>query len=247
MTEYLYMPDADANYIREFTAVVKASGEGYVVLDRTAFYPLGGGQPTDKGVLIWDGREYPVVEVRKKSGQHVLADGGMVIPVGSEVSGRIDWERRYAHMRMHTAQHLVSGLVYDLYGARTVGNQIHADRSRIDFAPANFTDDDLRRIEDECNGIISRRPPIHIYEMDRSDLEARVEIERVNLDLIPSFIKRLRVVEIEGWDICPCAGTHVRNLGEVGRIEITKREKKGKDTTRINYILHPPDEGGSGE
>ncbi len=235
MTEYIYMKDVESNYVREFEAVVRAAGENYVVLDRTAFYPTGGGQPTDTGVLRWDGGEARVVEVRKKGGQHILKEP--VPEPGTVVRGEVDWDRRYAHMRMHTAQHLVSAIVYGRYGARTVGNQIHADRSRIDFSPANFTEEDLRWIEDAVNGAIERGAPVRIYEMRREDLEKQVGVERANLDLIPSFIKDLRVVEIAGYDICPCAGTHVRDIKELGGVEIIKREKKGRDTTRIIYRL----------
>jgi len=234
VTEYLYMSDVEANYIREFDALVRGSGEGFVVLDRTAFYPLGGGQPCDQGWLEWSGGKVNVREVRKKGGQHMVSSP---IPVGEAVHGVIDWTRRYGHMRMHTAQHVVSGIVAHLYGARTVGNQIHAERSRIDFAPASFGDEDLRRIEDAANDAFGSAVPVKIYEIDREELAGLPNLDRANLDLIPEFIKRLRVVEVEGLDVCPCAGTHVRDLGEVGQMRITSRKSKGRDTVRIDYVL----------
>ncbi|MDG6220970.1 MAG: alanyl-tRNA editing protein [Candidatus Thermoplasmatota archaeon] len=240
MTEYLYMADVESNYIKEFDAVVKGSGPGFVVLDRSAFYPLGGGQPTDKGFLEWGGGKASVTEVRKKGGQHML-DSQAVIPVGTKVHGVIDWERRYGHMKMHTAQHIVSGIVYEEYSARTAGNQIHADRSRIDFAPARFEDEDLRRIEELCNQAFAKNIPVKIYEMERSDLERKVGAERANLDLIPEFIKTLRVIDVEGLDICPCAGTHVRNTSELGSMRITSKDNKGKDRVRIEYVLEQVD------
>ncbi len=113
MTVYIYMKDSESNYIREFDAVVRGSGEGFVVLDQSAFYPLGGGQPTDKGWLEWSGGRVEVREVRKKGGQHMVSSP---IPVGEKVRGILDWERRYAHMRMHTAQHVVSAVQIALSG-----------------------------------------------------------------------------------------------------------------------------------
>lgn len=237
MTEYLYMESAEANYIKEFEATVKGSGPGFVVLDQSAFYPLGGGQPTDKGTLEWNGKKVGVKEVRKKGGQHMLEDTNLTIPQGAKVKGVIDWERRYGHMRMHTAQHIVSGIVYDKYGSRTVGNQIHADRSRIDFGIEGFSQEDLEWIENACNEAFAKGIPVKIYEMDRGDLEAKVGVERSNLDLIPEFIKTLRVIDIEGLDICPCAGTHVKNTGEIGKMKITSKKNKGSNKIRVEYVL----------
>ncbi|MFO8132901.1 MAG: alanyl-tRNA editing protein [Thermoplasmatota archaeon] len=236
MTELLYMDDIESNYIREFDATVTKSKKDYVVLDRSAFYPEGGGQPADTGILQWNEHEAKVIHVAKKGIiKHVL-DGDRP-PEGTTVHGVLDWERRHAHMQMHTAQHVISGIVYDLYEARTVGNQIHADYSRVDFKPASFTDDDLAAIEARCNEVIDTDADVTITEEERSSLEQRVNPERCNLDLLPSSIKNLRIVEIEGFDVCPCAGTHVKNTGEIPRISIIRRESKGKDTERIVYRL----------
>jgi misacylated tRNA(Ala) deacylase len=236
MTELLYMDDIDANYIREFDGVVTKSKKDYVVLDRSAFYPEGGGQPSDTGILQWNEHEARVAHVAKKGiVKHTLK--GDLPPEGAEVHGILDWERRYSHMQMHTAQHIISGVVYDLHEARTVGNQIHADYSRVDFKPASFTDDDLGAIQATCNEVIATNVAVAITEEDRGRLEQRVNPERCNLDLLPSSIQRLRIVTIEGFDVCPCAGTHVRSTGEIPSIEITKRESKGKDTERIVYRL----------
>ncbi|MGC9307636.1 MAG: alanyl-tRNA editing protein [Thermoplasmatota archaeon] len=234
MTELLYMDNIEANYIREFDAVVTKSKKDYVVLDQSAFYPEGGGQPSDTGRLTWNDSEAAVTHVAKKGIIKHTLDGDLP-PEGMEVHGSLDWERRYAHMQMHTAQHIISGIVYDMHEARTVGNQIHADYSRVDFKPASFTDDDLQVIEVQCNDVITGDARVTITEEQRSSLEERVNPERCNLDLLPSSIKQLRIVEIEGFDICPCAGTHVQRTGEIPRISIIKRESKGKDTERIVY------------
>ena len=143
----LYMESIDACYLKDFTAQVTAVDENSVTLDQTLFYPLGGGQNWDTGTIVWDGGKLSVTEVRGRADvQHFVGeDHGLSI--GDSIEGHIDWDRRHAHMRMHTAQHLVSGIVYELYdGARTVGNQIHADRSRIDFNPVKFNEEMIEKI-----------------------------------------------------------------------------------------------------
>lgn len=239
MTEVLYMRDIESNYIREFDARVVERGFDYVVLDRTAFYPVGGGQPSDIGHLRWPSGEAVVREVTKKDGhKHHLAQNPDIVP--DEVKGVLDWERRYAHMRMHTAQHVVSGVVYDLYRARTVGNQIYHDRSRIDFAPVTFTDEMIAEVQRMCNDIFARATPVEITTAQRDDLEKNIDAQRANLDLLPKSVRELRVVTIGDFDVCPCAGTHVRSLGEIGCLAITKRERKGRDRERITYELVSP-------
>ena len=236
MTEILYMKDAESNYIREFDARVIARGFDHVVLDRTAFYAVGGGQPSDTGTLSWAGGRAAVREVTKKGQiEHHLVQNPDTVP--DEVRGTLDWDRRYAHMRMHTAQHIISGVVYDMFHARTVGNQIYHDRSRIDFAPVTFTDDMLAEVQAKCNDIFAKGTSVDISTISRETLERDVDAQRANLDLLPKSVRELRVVTIGDFDICPCAGTHVRSLGEIGRLKITKRERKGKDRERVTYEL----------
>lgn len=235
-TEILYMKDVESNYIKEFDAKVIEKGFDYVVLDRTAFYPLGGGQPSDTGWLTWPGGKAEVKEVTKKEGiRHHLVQNPDMVP--EQVHGVISWERRYAHMKMHTAQHVVSGVVYDMYKARTVGNQLYHDRSRIDFAPVKFTDDMIAELEKKCNEIFSSGAKVEICTADREQLEKDIDAQRANLDLLPKSVRNLRIVTIEKFDVCPCAGTHVRSLSEIGRMKIVKKENKGKDRERITYEL----------
>ncbi len=236
MTEVLYMKDGDSNYIKEFDANVIKAKDNYVVLDKTAFYPLGGGQPSDTGLLRWNGGEARVKEVTKKGiiKHHLEGD---LPPSGTEVHGELDWEKRYGHMRMHTAQHIVSGVVFDEYGARTVGNQLYHDRARVDLHPVKFDDDDIKKIERMANDIISQELEVSIYTETRDILLSSVDVERSNLDLIPESIKVLRVVDVKGFDICPCAGTHVRNTKELGKVNIIKKDNKGKERVRITYVL----------
>jgi misacylated tRNA(Ala) deacylase len=231
------MDNIEGNYIKEFDASIIKNKKDYVCLNQTAFYPLGGGQPSDIGILKWEGKESIVKEVIKKGDtfQHIIQ--GEKPPVGTKVHATLDWNRRYSHMRMHTAQHILSGIIFDEYNARTVGNQIHEEYSRVDFHPANFTEDDIKNIEIKFNKIIKENLPVKIYEEDRSSLEKRVDQQRAHLDLLPKFVTKLRIIEIEGFDICPCAGTHVKNTSEIPKIDKIKKETKGKDKTRIIYSL----------
>ena len=240
MTELRYLPDADG--VTEFSATVTAvddDGE-YLILDGTYFYPEGGGQPADHGTLAWDGGSAEVVDAYKDHGEvrHEL-DGleGTLPDVGDAVEGRIDAERRRALRRMHTAQHVVSRVLLDEYGAGTAGNQIHVDRSRIDFEPADFDDEDVARIEELANEAIARDHPVTKEERPRPEVEAETDEGRSLLHLIPESVDPLRVVEIEDYDLCPCGGTHVDRLGEIGGIEITDRTSKGKDTVRLEFVL----------
>ena len=244
MTDFLFMKDAEANYIREFDATVldvgaDPSNGNFIVLDKTAFYAEGGGQPSDTGVISWDGgvKTARVKLVTKKGGvKHFIE--GEAPEKGAAVHGTLDWENRYALMRYHTGQHLISSVVYDFYnGAHTAGNQIYNNKSRIDFHPVKFGEEDLKKIEGECNRRISLAPKVKIYEAPREEIEKRSDSNRANLDLLPKSINLLRIVEIDGFDIVPCAGTHVRNLSELGKLKITARETKGAEKERVTFIL----------
>ena len=237
MTKLLYMKNIEGNYVKEFNAIVTKNKKDYVCLNQTAFYPLGGGQPADTGHLIWEGKQVKVKEVIKKGDtiKHII--DGEKPPEETKVHAYIDWDVRYKHMKMHTAQHILSGIIFDDYKARTVGNQIHADYSRVDFCPVKFSEKDLEEITVKFNQIVSKNLPIKIYEEERESLEKRVDTQRANLDLLPKFISKLRIVEIQDFDICPCAGTHVKNTSEIPPIKEIKRETKGKDTDRIIYSL----------
>ena len=238
MTELRYLPDADG--VTRFSATVTEATEEYVVLDGTYFYPEGGGQPGDSGVLEWDGGRAEVVDARKDHGdvRHVVGSmEGTPPAAGTEVEARIDEARRDRLRRMHTAQHVVSRVVLDEFGASTAGNQIYEDRSRIDFEPADFADEDLATIEASSNEAIERDLPVRKEERPRDRVEAEVDEGRALLHLIPESVDPLRVVEVEDFDVCPCGGTHVDRLGEIGRIRITDCVSKGADVDRIEFEL----------
>ena len=237
MTEILYFPSTEACYVRAFDGRIVERGADFVVLDRSLFYAEGGGQPCDTGVLQWEGGASRIHRVSKEKG--VVKHFVDRMPEGDAVRGVVDWDRRYAHMRYHTSQHLMSGVVWNMYGARTVGNQLYADRARVDFQPVSFTPEDLKRIEDECNRAIAEALPVRISEEDRVKVENEIG-DRSLVDLIPKHITRLRVVRVGDRDYCPCGGTHLKNTSEVGRVHITERRSKGKDTDRIVYELAQP-------
>lgn len=246
-TRLLYMDALERAYDTDFSARVVDATPDAVVLDQTLFYPLGGGQEWDTGVLAAsDGRSARVVEVTKRGPvKHTLGKGHL-LRVGDEVRGTIDWDRRHAHMRMHTAQHLVSGLAYDLFGGpRTVGNQIHRNRSRIDFNPIDFSNDMLRDLEAAANAAIQAAYPVTATTMSRDEVLAEQPPERTNMDLLPKSVTDLRVIRIgSDVDLCPCAGTHVANTREIGELRILRRTSKGSGTQRIEYTLDGLDAAG---
>ena len=248
MTDLLWMPAADGrqsreanpNYVRRFEARVQKSHEDWILLDRTAFYAEGGGQPSDVGLLTWDGGEARVTHVSKRGAVKHQVEGPLP-PGGAPVHGEIDWDLRYAHMRNHTSQHLLSALVWDRFGGATVGNQIGAEGSRVDF-DRRFTQDEMRDLENAVNAVVARDLPLRIYEAPRADVEARTG-QRALLGRLPQSVKVLRIVEIldpdnaASVDYCPCAGTHVMRTGELGRMEIVARESKGEGKDRLAYVL----------
>lgn len=238
MTDLKFLPDADD--VTEFEARVTEATDGYVILAETYFYPEGGGQPADRGTLVWEGGRVRVTDVRKDHGdvRHYVDESEGALPErGVTVEGRVDADRRDAHRRMHTAQHVVSRVVLDEFGARTAGNQIHADRSRIDFEPADFDEDDLSLIERRSNAAIDRDLPVRKRELPREEVEARVDEGRGLLHLIPEHVDPLRVVEIGDFDRCPCGGTHVDRLRSIGSVRIVDRSSKGADVERIEFEL----------
>ena len=180
-----------------------------------------------------------VVEVRGRDAIHHTVEDAFDLQIGDEVRGTIDFERRYAHMRMHTAQHLVSGIAYEMFdGVRTVGNQIHTEKSRIDFKPIQFTEEMLLELQDAVNEQIQHGLEVSDSEMTRDQINSIMPEERTNMDLIPSFINDLRVITIgDKQDLCPCAGTHVRNISEIKGIEFIGKKSKGKGTQRVTYQL----------
>ncbi|MFB6160914.1 MAG: alanyl-tRNA editing protein [Haloferacaceae archaeon] len=239
-TEPLYLDDTTR---RTFEATVTRRLDDRVVLDRTCFYPTGGGQPHDTGVLrAADGTEWRVTDVRKRDAVYHALDGDAPLPAeGDAVVGEVDWERRYGHMRHHTAQHLLSAVLLSEYDASTTGNQVYADRARLDCDHPRFDDADLGAIEERLNDLVVASLPVRWYELDRGTAEADLDPARTRIELLPDSITEVRIVEIgpadAPFDRTACAGTHVENTAELESVTVTGRETRGPDGERLRFAL----------
>lgn len=234
MARALYMDDS---YLKSWEAkVINVKDNKYIVLDKTAFYPKGGGQPWDEGFIIKDDQKFKVVYVGKFSGQisHEVDRPGL--QAGDEVKCELDWERRYTFMRYHTASHLISNILYNKANAKITGNQIEFDKTRMDFSMQDYSPEKLRCYVDEANKIIDQNLPITIDYMSRDAVLGKPELARLAIGL-PEKIKELRIVKIGDIDEQVDGGTHINHLREIGKIEVTKTVNKGKDNRRMYFVL----------
>ncbi len=234
MTEALYMKDS---YLKNWKAkVVSVKDDKYIILDKTAFYPKGGGQPWDEGYIIKDAEKFKVVYVGKFSGEisHEVEKPGL--KKGDVVTCEIDWERRYTYMRYHTACHLVSNLLFRRANAKITGNQIELDKARMDFSMEDYSPEKLRTYVEESNEIIKQDLPITIETMSRTAVLEEPELARLAVGL-PKDLQEFRIVKIGDIDKQVDGGTHVKSLKEVGEIEISKTVNKGKNNRRLYFIL----------
>ncbi len=233
-TNLLYMTDS---YLREFEATVVAVDEeqNRVALDRTAFYPGGGGQPHDLGELVVGGAVLPVRKVKKEGDVVWHWVEGALPEVGARVQGRIDWDRRYLLMRTHTALHILSAVVYRDYGAKVTGGNMEPGRARMDFEFENLTKDLVQEIEEKVNAEVAAARPVSVRILPREEAFQIPDLIRTKINLLPPHITEVRVVEIEGLDLQADGGTHVANTREVGRVRIPEYKSKGRINKRI-YI-----------
>jgi len=230
MTELLYQTDS---YLREFEAVVtEIVGDG-VVLDRTAFYPGGGGQPNDVGRLLADGGEWEVVKVGRSEGHVVHRLNREPPPVGTPVRGILDWERRYALMRTHTAMHILCGVIWRDYGASVTGGKMEPLRGRMDFEFERMRRELVDEIEEKINVEVAAARPIHVRILPREEAFQIPDLIRTKINLLPPHITQVRVVEIEGLDLQADGGTHVANTSEVGPLRIVDYKSKGRINKRL--------------
>lgn len=234
MTDALYMNDS---YLKEWTAkVVKVNDGKYIILDKTAFYPKGGGQPWDEGAISRNDDKFNVVYVGKFSGDisHEVDKPGL--SVGDSVTCKLDWERRYTYMRYHTACHLISNILFRRADAKITGNQIELDKSRMDFSMDDYSPEKLQDYVDEANQIIQKDLPITIDYMSREEVLNQPELARLAIGL-PENLQEFRIVKIGDIDKQVDGGTHIKNLSEIGKIEVIKTANKGKDNRRLYFIL----------
>lgn len=238
MTELLYQTDS---YQREFQAtitVIDAEARA-VLLDRTAFYPGGGGQPADSGVLVWQGAALPVERARKGSEGiwHVLAGDAPLPPVGAVVTGQIDWPRRYALMRTHTAMHILCGVVFRDFGALVTGGDMEPLHGRMDFEFESLTKDLVSVIEEAVNREVAAARPVKVAILPREEAFQIPDLIRTKINLLPPEISHIRTIELVGLDLQADGGTHVQNTAEVGRMRVVDYKSKGRINKRIYVEL----------
>lgn len=234
MTELLYQTDS---YIQSFSATVTSidNENRGVALDRTAFYPGGGGQPADQGSLVINNMTYPVSRA-KKIGDQVYHYLGSELPlpiVGSEVVGQIDWDRRYQLMRTHTAMHILCGVIFRDYGASVTGGDMDPLKGRMDFEFETLQRDLVDDIQSAINSEVDNARPVRIKILPREEAFKIPDLIRTKINLLPEGISQVRVVEIVGLDLQADGGTHVGNTSEVGFIRVVDYKSKGKINKRI--------------
>src|SRR5690554_2448868 len=231
-TEQLHLRDA---YLRSARGEVTAVDGDRVALDRTVFYPTGGGQPHDTGVLRWDGGEAAVVDVRKEGDVvwHRLAEGAPVPAVGAEVEGEIDWERRHQLMRTHTALHVLCGVIWNEWGVPVTGGNMEPLTARMDFALDPTPEGFGARVEELVAAEIAADRPIEVSFIPRSEAVLDEALIRTKVNLVPESVTEIRVVDIVGLDKQADGGTHVRSTGEVGGVRVVKTESKGRGNKRV--------------
>ena len=230
MTEQLYYHDS---YLRQFTATVLDQSELGVVLDQTAFYPGGGGQPNDEGTLRTGDLTYPVVRVKRSEGQIWHQVEGEAPAVRSVVEGDLDWERRYQLMRVHTAMHILCGVIWRDYGASVTGGNMEPLHGRMDFEFERMTADLVSEIEEKINQEVQVGRAIKTRILPREEAFQIPDLIRTKINLLPAGIEQVRVVEIEGLDLQADGGTHVANTREVGDIRIVDYKSKGAINKRL--------------
>lgn len=235
-TEPLFSADA---YLKDCTARVVAHDEKGIILDRTVLYARSGGQPGDAGTLRWDGGEAQVAEaIKGEAGAilHTLAPGAALPPVGAEVTVTLDWARRHRHMRMHTTMHLLCAVLPGIYAT---GNQIGAEKSRLDF---DLPDPPTKEwLTERLNALVAEDHETGSTWITEAELDANPAMVRTLSVQPPRGAGRIRLVRIgpesAPVDLQPCGGTHVKRLSEIGRVEVTKLESKGRQNRRVHFIL----------
>jgi misacylated tRNA(Ala) deacylase len=231
-TEELFRADS---YLRTCDAIVTAVDESGVYLDRTVFYPTGGGQPGDTGILSANGQIWVVAEARKGSSGgvlHLLEPGAAPPAVGSQITAAIDWDRRHRLMRMHSCLHLLCAIVPEGVTGGSVGD----GKGRLDFDMGEAVLEKAA-IEEALNALIQKNAPVLARWIADEELAAQPELIRTMSVKPPTGFGQVRLLEIEGVDLQPCGGTHVRATGEIGPVRVEKIESKGKRNRRVTVVF----------
>lgn len=233
MTELLYQTDA---YLKEFEAEVTGlnEAENGIYLNRTAFYPGGGGQPNDTGILLVNGQELAVKTI-KKGNLHIL--DGPLPPVGTKVKGILNWERRHKLMRTHTAMHILCGVVWRDYGASVTGGNMEPLEGRMDFEFERMQKELVHEIEEKINAEVAAARDIRVNILPREEAFQIPDLIRTKINLLPEGIPQVRTIEIVGLDLQADGGTHVANTREVGHLRIKDYQSKGSINKRIYLAI----------
>jgi misacylated tRNA(Ala) deacylase len=219
-------------------SVVQVAPDG-LFLDRTVFYARGGGQPGDVGVIRWDGGEVEVVDTIRRDGMpfHLVAERSPVPDPGTPVHGLIDWERRYRTMRTHTALHALSGVIFRDFGAKVTGGNMEPGVARMDFELDGISVEFGQEVERRLNEELTRGYPTEVIYMAREEALNDPDLIRTKVNLIPEWVKEIRVIDIVGLDRQADGGTHVASTLEVGEVRVVKTESKGKANKRMRIEL----------
>jgi len=242
VTELAYLVDLPAAYVREFRARVTALPPGAVVLDRTYFYPTGGGQPADRGELgLPDGPILRVVDVNKSGPSVVHRVQGSpaavrALGVGAELEGRIDWERRHRHMRLHTAQHLLSARIFSRFALRTRKAELSGHRATLDL-DGPLDAGTLPVLSADLEESVAHPREVRVRFVARAEWDRNPMSDRSGLVPLPRQVDPVRVVEIDATDACPCGGTHVRSTGELGAVALHPPVPIAGGASRVSFSL----------
>ena len=234
MTKALYHTDA---YLKEFDATVTAVDGNKIALDRTAFYPGGGGQPNDLGTITLGDQSWGVIKVSKQGADIWHELDREAPPIGATVHGTLDWDRRYQLMRTHTAMHILCGVIFRDYGASVTGGNMEPLKGRMDFEFETMRQEFVKAIEEKINIEIANARPTHVKILPRDEAFQIPDLIRTKISLLPPGIPEVRTVEIEGLDLQADGGTHVANTSEVGHIRVTDYKSKGKINKRIEVVV----------
>ena len=234
MTEEIAAQDA---YVTEANATVVEVTDDGVVLDRTVFYPRGGGQPGDTGVIAWGDGSVTVLDTYKRSGLVIHVVEGDPPAPGVEVMARIDWERRHTLMRTHTALHVLTAVVYRDFAAKVTGGNMEPGRARMDFELESISVEFGEEVERRLNSALEQEHDVTVQFLPRAEALADPELIRTKVNLIPESVDPIRVIQIGDIDRQADGGTHVANTREVGWVRVVKTESKGKANKRMRIEL----------
>jgi len=234
MTELLYLKDS---YLKDFDATLLAIDEeqNVIILNRTAFFPGGGGQPSDNGFLIVEGKRLNIQKIIKNSGNilHITEDDVRNLNIGERIAGHINWDRRYQIMRTHTAMHILCGVIFRDYRSSVTGGNMEPLIGRMDFEFETLNRELVKKIEKAVNQEVQKKLPVRTNILPREDAFQIPDLIRTKINLLPEAIREIRTVEIVGLDLQADGGTHVKNTIEVGEIRLIDYKSKGKINKRI--------------